>query len=493
MSPILKIAIAISAYSLLFTCMAVVVALTLGIKIRQVSLGSVRLDDDDQLYRKFWLTQVMFHLSAPLILLIAAIAVVGPSGWDSFISAFVQIILGAIGPFSTASDYLSEIENFVNHNTFLTVFALVAIKASAFNLLPFRMLSGGEALILIIDDWFIEWYDEVRSLLLLPTIIISCGWILAIGEYLWRSTSFAGLVQLLVVVIIIALVVASINVAINFILRSINSILRGIELSRVTKMETAKDVSGLTKALLYQDTRVAAINALGKIGGEEAVRTLLHELNDPDKNIQKVAIEALRSHPQLFITELDDLTFGAQSSVINILGQIGSEEAIILLIAALKDKEQHIRRDAKDVLKRTRVKLPKEALKEIKKIEQIEKEENRRRELDRIEKEREEERQLAKSIEIFPENWQSAENRAVLITIIRRHKYSSSYGKRCPYFLLGTCMFRIISKQQFYNYPEECSLTTENHENCAVWQIDPRESMAYRQKINVLNSLCHNK
>jgi HEAT repeat protein len=108
----------------------------------------------------------------------------------------------------------------------------------------------------------------------------------------------------------------------------------GLERREVDRMESARDVKGLTRALRRRKSneptkqvlaRSAAAAALGRIGDPRAVKDLLSALGDDTPLIQEAAARAL--------------------------GQMGDARAVGALIAALAHRQQIVRDAAADGLK----------------------------------------------------------------------------------------------------------------------------------------------
>ncbi|MFZ4875501.1 site-2 protease family protein [Janthinobacterium sp. Mn2066] len=129
--------------------------------------------------------QVLLPLSAPLCLLLLSMAVLGFQGWTSFLSAFAQIIDGALAPLSTAQDYLHAWHPYAATQSLLMAFALLTTKLCAFNLLPFAGLNGGQALLNLLR-WGkpdAPWQASASSWLLLPGIAILASWMAALAYH----------------------------------------------------------------------------------------------------------------------------------------------------------------------------------------------------------------------------------------------------------------------------------------------------------------------
>lgn len=132
--------------------------------------------------------QVLLPLSGPLVLLLVSAGLLGMPGWHSFTAAFVQIIAGALHPLSNAQNYLLAWHEFARTQPFWLVFALLATKLSAFNLLPFGGLNGLQALTSL-ARWgkpHAAWEEPLVKWLLLPGLAVFVTWLVAFCVYAWR-------------------------------------------------------------------------------------------------------------------------------------------------------------------------------------------------------------------------------------------------------------------------------------------------------------------
>ncbi len=158
--------------------------------------------------------------------------------------------------------------------------------------------------------------------------------------------------------------------------------------SDVEKLKAKRDVPGLIKALKYQKDlrfRPAAAGALGQIGDARAVKPLIAALKDRDMNVRRAAAGALGEigapaigplvaalgdrdgeaaagalgeigapavKPLIAALGSPDLSIGVRKTVAGALGQIGDARAVKPLIAALKDRDEDVRRAAAGALDR---------------------------------------------------------------------------------------------------------------------------------------------
>lgn len=104
-----------------------------------------------------------------------------------------------------------------------------------------------------------------------------------------------------------------------------------------------------------KQTRLRAIEALGKIGDSNSVEPLVTLLTEKDKEIRIAAIESLgkikdpKAIPSLLnVLQEEDI----QLYVIRVLGNIGDKSAVPALTLLLDDKNEHVRYNAAQSLKK---------------------------------------------------------------------------------------------------------------------------------------------
>lgn len=133
--------------------------------------------------------QLLVPASGVAVLLAIALFILGATGLQAFIAAFVQIIAGALAPLSTAQQLLDDGVAFVGTHGFAAVFALLAIKLCAFNLLPFAGLNGGQILLTLLRGGrpYVAWEETVAKWLLLPGMAVALSWLAALGFYCWQA------------------------------------------------------------------------------------------------------------------------------------------------------------------------------------------------------------------------------------------------------------------------------------------------------------------
>jgi len=135
--------------------------------------------------------QVLLPLAGAISLALISGLILGSEGWASFGRGFAQIFEGAVSPLAMAQTYLQAYVVFSGERTFPFVFALVASKLAAFNLLPFGTFNGGQALMNLLR-WgkpVLSWEEPVTRWGVFVTLLILAGWALAIGFFLLQHAN----------------------------------------------------------------------------------------------------------------------------------------------------------------------------------------------------------------------------------------------------------------------------------------------------------------
>jgi HEAT repeat protein/energy-coupling factor transporter ATP-binding protein EcfA2 len=103
------------------------------------------------------------------------------------------------------------------------------------------------------------------------------------------------------------------------------------------------------------DVRCRAADALGEIGGEQAIAGLIEALKDQDFDVSWRAAEALgeiggeQAVPGLIEASKDEDSFARRSAAVA-LGEIGGEQAVAVLIEASKDQSSFVRSPVAEAL-----------------------------------------------------------------------------------------------------------------------------------------------
>lgn len=146
------------------------------------------LEEDEKLKalnHQSTLTQVFVPISGCILVLLLSYLVIGSVAIDSFISAFKEIVLGALNPLSVGQELIQRSHEFIQQNSLITVIAVIQTKLVAFNLLPLTILNGGQAVVNLIKmgrptaSWEIK-AAQVSILLALGLII---SWTFGIAYY----------------------------------------------------------------------------------------------------------------------------------------------------------------------------------------------------------------------------------------------------------------------------------------------------------------------
>lgn len=222
MHPVIQFLLATLLFMLIHVSVMALCARAFGITIRRIAYGvgptlfsvgkaqlrllpfagSLVLKDtrEEQIYdddsggdiyneRPLW-QQLAVPLSGLAVPLILALGLLGAQGWEIFMSAFAQIIAGALAPLGTAQLLLADGDAFARTHGFVLVAALVSVKLCAFNLLPFGGLTGGQVLLALARGGkpYVAWEETVAKWLLLPGLAVLLAWLVAFGLYCWKAT-----------------------------------------------------------------------------------------------------------------------------------------------------------------------------------------------------------------------------------------------------------------------------------------------------------------
>ncbi|MBU6952240.1 site-2 protease family protein [Hahella sp. HN01] len=222
MPPEIALLLAVLLYMPLHLTLMAVCARAFGVKVREISIGSgplllqtgivsirailltgyVKLKDtreergegddvkpapDAYDCQPTWIRAVI-PLSGCFFVLAFALGVY-EDGWRSFGAAFAQIFLGAFSPLSVAQEYLREGAVFAANNNFILLFALVATKLSACNLLPLPHMNGGQALMALRQPRQTEAQPKWILWLILPGLLLPLSWIGSYVVFIWHAVA----------------------------------------------------------------------------------------------------------------------------------------------------------------------------------------------------------------------------------------------------------------------------------------------------------------
>ena len=122
------------------------------------------------------------------------------------------------------------------------------------------------------------------------------------------------------------------------------------------KIGDSQAVEPLIAALKDEDwyVRKYAVEALGKIGESRTVKSLIAALNDLEQDVRKAAVKVLVKiglpAVELLIAVLKDEDREVRKSAAEALGKIGDSRTVEPLIAALKDEYSSVRREVVEAL-----------------------------------------------------------------------------------------------------------------------------------------------
>lgn len=218
MQPIIDILIHWTIVGLLYVVMMAGTAHALGIAVREVSFGIGRSVFERGWFRIGWLPfggyvtmvstqdvdfsesqrskahdvapkwrQIAVPLVGLAILFAFSCAVLGSAALDAFLSGFHQVLVGALGPFSTAQSCLHSGVAFAREQTTLQLAALISAKLVALNLLPFAGLNGLNVILILLRRSSVAsiWETRLQQWLIWPTLLILFSWAVAVARFLW--------------------------------------------------------------------------------------------------------------------------------------------------------------------------------------------------------------------------------------------------------------------------------------------------------------------
>ncbi|MEA5477709.1 HEAT repeat domain-containing protein [Pseudanabaena galeata UHCC 0370] len=135
-------------------------------------------------------------------------------------------------------------------------------------------------------------------------------------------------------------------------LKDSDSCVRRKSAEALGKIGSDKAIESLIFALKDSDgdVRINAVKALGKIGSDKAIESLIFALKDSYYYVCRAAIESLSCINSQQVVDLLSINFkdsdksdkNVRVNTIEVLGNIGSETAVELLISALKDSYRHV-------------------------------------------------------------------------------------------------------------------------------------------------------
>jgi membrane-associated protease RseP (regulator of RpoE activity) len=125
------------------------------------------------------------------LFLLSIVCVSLDPAWKALVSGFEQIVMGALHPREQGQEYIRGVLEFLESQPFVTILGYTAAKVCAMNLLPYPPLSGGYALVAILDWGFPRTkkyhFGVMATVGLILTLALGIGWIIAIASFVMAS------------------------------------------------------------------------------------------------------------------------------------------------------------------------------------------------------------------------------------------------------------------------------------------------------------------
>ncbi len=128
-------------------------------------------------------------LSGPVLCAGIAVLLLGERAWREFLATFQEVLWGTLSPRFTGQRYLANAIEFIKQEPLVSILAVLMAKGSAFHLIPFPILSGGRALMLLANSVKASstLTQDVIHWLMLAHLLVWLSWIVAIIQYLVSS------------------------------------------------------------------------------------------------------------------------------------------------------------------------------------------------------------------------------------------------------------------------------------------------------------------
>ena len=129
--------------------------------------------------------QVLAPLSGCIVVFVISYLVLGGVAVNSFLSAFQQIVVGALHPFSAGQEFIQKTLDFVQGSSLIVIVAVVQTKVVAFNLLPLPLLNGGQAIVNLLKMGRPDsrWEIIAANFSMFLLLILLIGWLLSVIYY----------------------------------------------------------------------------------------------------------------------------------------------------------------------------------------------------------------------------------------------------------------------------------------------------------------------
>jgi membrane-associated protease RseP (regulator of RpoE activity) len=141
----------------------------------------------DAFNHKPGIVQATIPLAGAGVLVLAAALIQPASAVFEVLTGFRQIVAGALGPLSVAQTYIHAAYDLTRSDGFWALFAVLAAKVAAFNLLPFPWTNGGQAVLALLRSDRTAtpaWQVRVTQIAIWPFLALVALWALSFCVFL---------------------------------------------------------------------------------------------------------------------------------------------------------------------------------------------------------------------------------------------------------------------------------------------------------------------
>jgi membrane-associated protease RseP (regulator of RpoE activity) len=132
--------------------------------------------------------QAFLPLSGCIVVLLFSFAIIGVDGLSLFVSAFKEVVVGALHPLSFGQEYINRTLGYFQEKSLVSIIAAVHIKLAALNLLPLTTLNGGQALVAVFKHGkpAAKWELPATIISLILAFVLMTSWSVAVLYYVWQ-------------------------------------------------------------------------------------------------------------------------------------------------------------------------------------------------------------------------------------------------------------------------------------------------------------------
>lgn len=133
-----------------------------------------------------WVQAVMTLGGSVMVIALASATIGGRLALHETLAGFRQLFLGAMGPLSTAQEYIGALHAATRTEGFLVLLGVIAAKFAAFNLLPIPPLNGGQFILAFLRPTRYEtphWHNSLVQWTFSLMTIWLVAWLVAIVRY----------------------------------------------------------------------------------------------------------------------------------------------------------------------------------------------------------------------------------------------------------------------------------------------------------------------